>query len=164
MKKILLVLSVFAGALFASCDKKDTSSNEMNAEELKAKHGIVLPDLQYEGDEIETASPNSQGKKKQSAALVTVVLWYWDQTIDITGTTITGSVSPNAYHASAQKFVDTTTVDGAKALWGCNRSYSAPPGPGTTTTCQTEGPGWYRVYSADFNTYDIHLSPFKQVQ
>jgi len=161
MKKILLVFAVLA--TLTSCRKQASDQlapEKMNAQELKEREGIVLPDLFYEGDEEATATM-SNGKRKQSAAAVEVTVTY-DLNAEIVGTTLTGDVSPAAYHASAQKFIDTTTNDGAIGLWECGRFYNSPgPGVGATTTCQTQGPGFYRVYSADFITYNIRLSWFK---
>lgn len=101
-------------------------------------------------------------KKARPQATTLVVVWFHDLNASITGTTLTGDVSPDAYVAGAQKFIDTTTNTGAIGLWECNRSYSSPPGSGTTTSCQTQGSGFYRVFSADFITYNVHLSWFLQ--
>src|SRR5678815_962268 len=126
MKNVILIFAVVF--VLVSCDKKNKSL-KMNAEDLKSKYAIVLPDLVYDSDEIATASPNSNkgGKKKASAQEVIVAA---DLCIDITGTTITGCVSPNAQWAGGQKFVDTTTTDGAIGIWGCSRNYTTPPGSG----------------------------------
>lgn len=146
--------------VFTLCKKE--VKGKITAQELKNKYAIVLPDLQYEGDEEPVSKPGEKTTRKKSAESVLVTVSV-DLNAEIVGENLVGDVSPNAYHAGGQKFIDTTINDGAKGLWGCNRSYSSPPGAGVTTTCPTEGTGYYRVYSADFVTYDIHLSYFKTV-
>lgn len=162
MKRFLLCLFLFlvSAAILTMCKKEVVE--KMSAEELKTKYAIVLPDLIYEGDEPPTVLPNGKPSKTKKASEVTVTVEH-DLDIDITGTTIVGEVSEEAYHASAQKFNDTTTNNGAVGLWECNRSYPPPgAGVGATTTCQTQGDAWYRVYSADYVTYKVHLSWFKR--
>ena len=146
MKAILAILFVF---MFASCDKKE---QKINAEELKAKYGIVLPELEYDGDEIGTASPNSRGsaKKKANAVLVVVIN---DLSISESGGIITTTISPNAQWAGVQDFADITTNEGAISV--CNWNYSTPTGG--TKTCQTDGSGNFRSWTSDFD-YNIHIS------
>jgi hypothetical protein len=167
MKRLFFYLSIILSVsiIAANCTQNEVESPEpekMTAQELKAKHGIVFPNLEYEGDEVAASAPNGKGAKKKANA-VAVVLWFYDLGINITGTTIVGDVSANAQWAGGQKFVDTTTTTGAIGLWACGRLYDSPPGAGTTTTCQTEGAGYYRVYSSDFD-YTVHLSEFKRVE
>lgn len=157
MKNLIVVIAVMI--FLASCSsKQDVLAPKMTIAELKAKKGIDLIgdwDRQYA-----TARAKPKAPRPNEATLVEVE---YVLPIDITGTTITGGVSENAYHASGQKFTDTTNNDGAIGLWECGRWYDAPgPGPGATTTCQTQGPAWYRVYSADFVTWKVKLSWFKQ--
>lgn len=158
---ILVVIVISISAIATMC-KKDYSI-KITAQELKDKYAIVFPDLQYEGDEEPTTPTNGKpAAKKRSAATVEVEVVY-DLSAEIVGGNLIGSVSPDAYTAGGQKFVDTTTVDGATGLWACGKYYYTPPGAGTTTSCPTEGTGYYRVYSADFVTYKVHLSYFKTV-
>src|SRR6187455_1796195 len=84
MKK--LIIALIAITLF-SCTKENKS---MNAEELRAKYGIVLPELQYEGEEI-AVSPNRGGKKKASEQVVFV----WLNDLVLSGS-VNCTVSPNA--------------------------------------------------------------------
>ena len=89
MKKSLLIF--FLVLILASCDKK--ISKEINAEELKSKYSIVLPDLEYNGDEIATSNKGG-AKKKASAQLV--VVWFDDLTLTESGGIFTTTISPNA--------------------------------------------------------------------
>ena len=143
MKAILAILFVF---MFASCDKKE---QKINAEELKAKYGIVLPELEYDGDEIATSNKGG-AKKKANTVLVVVVN---DLTISESGGVITTTISPNAQWAGVQDFVDTTTNEGAISV--CNWYYATPTGG--TKTCQTDGLGNFRSWTSDFD-YNIHIS------
>jgi hypothetical protein len=160
MKQLLLVIAAII--TLASCNKASKKPlAKMTIAELKTKKGIDLI-----GDWDKANSPTSRAKPKaprpNEATLVTI---RYELPINITGTTITGGVSENAYTAGGQKFTDTTIVDGAMGLWECNRVYTAPgPGTGATTTCETQGTGYYRVYSADFVTYDVWASYFKRVE
>ena len=145
MKKSISVilgafLVFFVSLIVMNCSRSVHQPKEkMTAQQLYEKQGIKLPDLLYAGEEEATAPPNSNSKKKQSAASVQVTVeWSYNLGIDITGTTITGGVSPDAYCVGAQKFVDTTTIDGAVGLWECDRFYQSPPGAGITTTWQTQ--------------------------
>ena len=143
MKAILAILFVF---MFASCDKKE---QKINAEELKAKYGIVLPELEYDGDEIATSNKGG-AKKKANTVLVVVVN---DLTISESGGVITTTISPNAQWAGVQDFVDTTINEGAISV--CNWYYATPTGG--TKTCQTDGSGNFRSWTSDFD-YNIHIS------
>jgi len=59
-----------------------------------------------------------------------------------------------------QKFIDTTTNDGATGLWGCSRYFSPPTLATSPVSCQTEGPAYYRFFSADFDK-NVYLSKFE---
>src|SRR5688572_10598374 len=117
MKAILAILFLF---MFASCDKKE--KKQINAEELKAKYGIVLPELEYEGEEIATSNKGG-AKKKANTVLVVVVN---DLSISESGGVITTTISPNAQWAGIQDFADTTTNEGAVSV--CNWNYLTPIG------------------------------------
>jgi len=157
MKKLITVFAVLI--IFISCDKqasKELASEEMNAEELKSKYGIVLPDVSY-GEDI-TAAAGSKGNKPKANAVV-VVVWFNDLTLTESGGVLTTTISENAQWAGVQKFVDTTTVDGAVSV--CNWYFAEPPGA-ITKTCGTIGTGFYRSWTSDFD-YNIHVSSFLSV-
>ena len=130
--KQLLIAALIAITLFA-CNKPQKES--INAQQLKDKYGIVLPDFDYDGDEIGTASPNSKGGAKKKANSVLVVLVESDLNLSVTGTTLTTTISENAQWAGVQDFSDITTTDGAVSI--CNWYYSTPSGG--TKTCQSDG-------------------------
>lgn len=82
-----------------------------------------------------------------------------DLVLTVNDGNIVGTISPDAQWAGIQKFVDPATNDGAVAIWEAQRNFSSPPGPGQTTSCPSQGTGYYRVWSSDFD-YDVHLSDF----
>jgi|SRR5688572_14088993 len=145
MKAILAILFVF---MFASCDKKE--KKQINAEELKAKYGIVLPELEYEGDEIATS--NKGGAKKKANAVL-VVVWFTDLSLTNSGGILTSTLSENAQWAGVQKFLDTTSTVGASSV--CNWYYI--DAPEISEPCQSTGSGNYRSWTSDFD-YNIHIS------
>src|SRR5688572_13047097 len=145
MKQLLLI--AFITITLFGCDKKERK--QINAEELKAKYGIVLPEIEYDGDEIATSNKGG-AKKKANTVLVVVVN---DLSISESGGVITTTISPNAQWAGVQDFVDTTTNEGAISV--CNWFYATPTGG--TRTCQTDGSGNFRSWTSDFD-YNIHVS------
>src|SRR5688572_8710015 len=134
MKYLILLFAV----AIISCNKP---KEELTAEELKTKYGIVIPDLEYEGEEI----PTSQRGGKKKANSVVVVVWFNDLTLTESGGIFTTTISPNAQWAGVQKYIDPTTSDGAVSV--CNWNYSVPTGG--TKTCQSTGPGHYRSWTSD---------------
>lgn len=152
MKQLLLVFAVLL--TLASCDKQASNQlakEEMNAEELKARYGIVFDDLSY-GQE---AARNNKPK----ANAVVVVVWFNDLTLTESGGVLTTSISPNAVWAGVQKFVDTTTVEGAVSVCNWNYWFAASDG---SETCNTTGTGFYRSWTSDAN-YDVHISSFLSI-
>ena len=154
MKKIYLIVALFIGMI--SCNKPSVKT--MNAEELKASHGIVLPDLFYEGDE-ESTSINRAGQKKEkaNAVLVEVV-----EDLEITGS-VECSVSENAQWGAIQKFLALPlSVEGATVLCNFYWSRTGTDFP-TPMVCPTSEPGVYRGWTGDAKTsstpYKIRLSP-----
>ena len=141
--KNLIIAALIAITLF-SCTKENKS---MSAEELKAKYNIVLPELQYEGEEI-AVSPNRGGKKKASEQVVVV----WENDLILSGG-VTCTVSPNAEWGGIQRFNSIPlNVDGATSP--CN--YYWPSNP-TTMNCPVTASGVYRGFTSDHD-YNIHIS------
>jgi PBP1b-binding outer membrane lipoprotein LpoB len=157
MKKILIVL--VAALTFASCSKKEVEPNPftatkpsketMTVAQVKAKLGI---DLIKDYDE----NIVSEARGKRPKENVIVVVWYNDLSLTLSGTTLTSTVSSNAQWASFQKFIDTTSNDGAVA--SCPKYYSTPGSAPATESCEASGIGYHRFYTSDFGYNAIHLS------
>ena len=100
----------------------------------------------------------AKGKKPMTAAPVTST----DITLVLAGDTLSANLSTETEWAGIQKDGDPViTADTAKAVWEANRHYD-DSGSGKFTSCKTEGAGYYRAWSADFD-YDIHLSNIIQI-
>lgn len=161
MKKFFffLIIALIAATVLTLCKRK-SGPEKLNGEEVKAKYGIVFPDLEYEGDEPPTIAPGARGvAKKGKAAAFTFEVYPNSLPIELTGETIASSAPANTEWFGGQKFIDTTTNDSAKGLWGCGRYYSTPPTSPQPVICQTEGTGFYRFFASDFQK-NIRLSPF----
>ena len=149
MKQLLVFL--LAIGLFACNQKSDKNSViKMTAEELKAKHGIVLPDIEYNGDEIATS--NGKGGAKQKSTSVNVSVSEGD--LIISGS-VSCTTSSNAEWGGIQKFLALPlSNDGAVSY--CNFNWSNTTAP-SLMNCPTTTSGVYRGWTSDHN-YDIHLS------
>lgn len=142
--KNLIIIAVILITVFG-CTKQ-ANKPTMNAEELKAKYGIVLPGLQYAGDEIAVSA--NRGAKK-NASNQTVVVWLND--LVLSGS-VSCTVSPDAQWGAIQKFLaEPLSNDGATVL--CNFSYVMP----SNMNCPTTAPGVYRGWTSDFD-YNVHIS------
>jgi hypothetical protein len=97
------------------------------------------------------AKNNGKGKPIQAPPTTST-----DLTLTQSGDTLTTTISPNAQWAGIQKFVDQNSNDGAISVGNWN--FNAPPGVGTTKSVQTQGTGYYRGWSSDFYSYNVHLS------
>ena len=94
--------------------------------------------------------------KKAEVALVETT----DLTLTFDGSTFTTTISPNAEWGGVQKFVTMSTNDGATSE--CNWNWSGVAAP-ASKTCSSSGPGFYRSWSTDKVTYDVHLSNVIQI-
>lgn len=158
MKQLLSVLIAAVVLVSIGCSKasKKSLATQMNAEELKAKYGIVISDFEYNGDEIATAA-GGNGKSKQKASAVTLSIFN-DLTISESGGVITTSISPDAEWGGVQKWVTVDTTNNATSL--CNWNWSGVQAP-ASKTCDGAVPGFsYRSWTSDKVTYDVHVSVF----
>jgi hypothetical protein len=137
-------------------EKKEISKKEMTVAEIKATFNIDLIQLQKEY--YATIHASLRGKPVKNETVL--VVWFNDITITEADGIITSTVSPDAQWAGIQKFLSTTSNDGAIGIWESNRYYYTPPGPGTITFCHYVGPGYYRGFSSDFNA-NVHITEFK---
>ena len=152
MKK-LIVFAVLAITLF-SCDKQASNklaSEEMNAEELKAKYGIVIPEFEYDGEPATLRNNNqSRGKKKASEQIL--VVWFND--LVISGS-VTCTVSPNAEWGGIQRYLaEPLSIDGAVSHCNFYWYENETPQP---MNCPTSTAGVYRGWTSDHD-YNIHIS------
>ena len=100
---------------------------------------------------------SQQGKGKP----VKEVILSGDLSLTLSGTTFTTTISPNAEWGGVQKFVTMSTNDGATSE--CNWNWSGVQAPGSQT-CSSSGTGFYRSWTSDKVTRDIHLSNVIQIQ
>jgi len=108
---------------------------------------------------MNTKNKNTMSKAQRGKGPKSIPATLSDLSLTIVNGVVTCTVSPDAQWAGIQKFINPTSNDGAIAIWEAERNYYTPPGPGTTTSCQVQGTGYYRGWSSDFD-YDIHLSEF----
>jgi uncharacterized lipoprotein NlpE involved in copper resistance len=164
MKQLITVFAVIAITLFG-CDKQASNQlakEEMTATELKEKHGIVLPFVDY-GVTTSSAIDLSKGgetsrSKKPKANAVVLVVWFNDLTLTESGGVLTTTLSPNAEWAGVQKWITVDTTNNAVSLCNWNWSNSTAP---ATITCNGAVTGFqYRSWTSDKVTYDVHVSPF----
>jgi hypothetical protein len=102
-------------------------------------------------------SNNSEvSKSKKAEALIEVT----DLVLTFDGSTFTTTISPNAEWGGVQKFVTMSTNDGAVSV--CNWNWSGVAAP-ASKTCSSSGSGFYRSWSTDKVTYDVHLSNVIQI-
>ena len=94
--------------------------------------------------------------KKAEVALIEVT----DLVLTFDGSTFTTTISPNAEWGGLQKFVTMSTNDGAFSV--CNWNWSGVQAP-ASKTCSSSGPGFYRAWTTDKVTYDVHLSNVIQI-
>lgn len=157
MKKILLVFA--AVIMFASCTKQvEKPADEpvkMSAIELKAKHGIELPFLDYSNSDV-----LARGRKAK-AETITLAVWFNDLTLTESAGVLTTSVSTNAEWGGMQKFFTIDATNNGVSVCNWNWSYVAAP---TSITCNANGAGNYRSWTSDKVTYDIHVSAFLPIE
>lgn len=109
------------------------------------------------------ADPAARGQRKvKNNAVVSV--WLNDLVLTMSGGDITYTVSPNAKWGGCQRFGPGMSMDGAYAIWSCERYWYAP-GLATTVTCTEVVPAGesnYRAFTADHD-YQIHISNVVQI-
>ena len=161
MKRLIFFIAIMliATTILTLCTKKMTGE-KMNAETLKAKYAIILPDLQYEGDEYPGAAAGNNGKKKQLASAVIFTVFENSLPITISGTTMASIAPINTDFFGGQLFIDSTTINGAAGIWDCNRYFNPPLSSEIPINCETIGPGFYRFFSTDF-LKNVYLSRFQ---
>lgn len=106
--------------------------------------------------EAKQSNKSESRSKKSEVALVETT----DLTLTFDGSTFTTTISPNAEWGGVQKFVTMSTNDGAVSV--CNWNWSGVAAP-ASKTCSSSGPGFYRSWSTDKVTYDVHLSNVIQI-
>jgi hypothetical protein len=101
------------------------------------------------------------GQQEKGKSAKETILTVGDLSLTISGTTFTTTISPNAEWGGVQKFVTMSTNDGATSE--CNWNWSGVQAP-TSQTCSSSGTGFYRSWTSDKVTRDIHLSNVIQIQ
>jgi len=107
--------------------------------------------------EAKQSNKSESKSKKAEVALVETT----DLTLTFDGSTFTTTISPGAEWGGLQKFVTMSTNDGAVSV--CNWNWSNVQAP-AFKTCSSSGPGFYRSWTTDKVTYDVHLSNVIQIQ
>jgi hypothetical protein len=158
MKQLLLVIAAII--TLASCNKASKKPlAKINGEELKAKYGIVLSGLQYDGDEEIMARGGSNNRKQKASAVSLSV--FTDLSLTQSGGVLTTTLSPNAEWGGVQQFFTIDTTNNGVSV--CNWNWSGTTAP-ASQTCATNGAVFYRSWTSDKVTYDVHLSPFLTVE
>jgi hypothetical protein len=161
MKNLTSVLFASVLIILASCSKQANqppAPEKMNGIEFTKKYGVKLPFLDYSDGATERG-------RKPKASEANIAVWANDLTLE---PGLTTTVSPNAQWVAIQKFIDSTSVDGAYCPTGCNGYYNTPPGTGVTFSCNGDGAGFYRSFTSDFpivdangdRVYVVHVSSF----
>jgi len=101
--------------------------------------------------EAKQSNKSEVNKGKKAEALIEVA----DLVLTFDGSTFTTTISPNAEWGGVQKFVTMSTVEGAVSV--CNWNWSGVQAP-ASKTCSSLGSGFYRSWTSDKVTYDVHLS------
>ncbi len=105
--------------------------------------------------EIKQSNNQDRGKPVKEVALSS------DLSLTLSGTTFTTTISPNAEWGGVQKFVTMSSNTGATSE--CNWNWSGVQAP-SSQTCNSSGAGFYRSWTSDKVTRDIHLSNVIQIQ
>ena len=108
-----------------------------------------------------TKEVKQSGQQDRGKPAKETVLSVGDLSLTLSGTTFTTTISPNAEWGGVQKFVTMSTNDGATSE--CNWNWSGVQAP-SSKTCSSSGAGFYRSWSSDKVTYDVHLSNVIQIQ
>ena len=107
--------------------------------------------------EAKQSNKETQRGRKIEAAVVETT----DLTLTLSGTIFTTTISPNAEWGGLQKFVTMSTNDGAVSV--CNWNWSGVSAP-ASKICNSSGSGFYRSWTSDEVTGDVHLSNVIQIQ
>lgn len=166
MKHFKLIITLFiATALIFSCTVKENKTPKVEKKELSYEKlsEVLGKDIAFKvfdsaGKTEDNPAARGSRKPKNNA---TVVVWLYDITLTVSATgAIEYTTSPDANWGGCQRFPANMSMDGAYAVWSCQRYWGATQTPPATVICSDgipAGTSNYRAFTSDHD-YQIHIS------
>lgn len=160
MKKLIFIIVL---ASLIGCNPKEdkptskVEKKEMSYQQLAKEIGGENAFNVFDSSGRTESDPVARGGRRVKPGAV-IVVWLNDIVLSGSSSELTYTTSPDAYIGGVTRFVTMSSNDGAMGIWSCNRRWDFVTPDPSVTCSDPGGSGFYRAFTADKVTYNVHIS------